>query len=107
MESNIAQGKMFIFKPEPIDNEVTLPRIFVKVNEDIDGYSMFVDNAAMIRVSVGLQRNIHSTDTWHLSDGYYGEMVRKGKFVPIDDLREVEPICEELGWPLPQQVDLD
>lgn len=107
MESNIAQGQMFIFKPEPIDGETIVPsRVWVKVTER-DGHSMFVDNAAMVKVSIGKQKKLHTGDTWHISDGYYGKMVREGKFVPIDDLREVEPICEELGWPLPQQVDLD
>ena len=108
-KSVIAVGQMFLQFPKPIaDNQpLPQPRLWVKVsNETVWGeeVSLFVDNNAIVRLSVKSER-IGIMDRWYVSDGYYGESVRKGDFVPIDDLRETDGICEEKGYPL-YQIDL-
>ena len=44
-------------------------------------------------------------EVWLVSDRFYGEMVRRGIFTPIADLKEAEGICEELGCE-PYSVEL-
>lgn len=94
----IPNGKMFIyFDPSYMD----APRVYVKVTEkEVQGgvASVFVDNQAIVRFSVD-GTEISSWDSWSISDQFFGKMVREGKFAPIDDLRECDDICLQLGWP--------
>ena len=109
-KTNIAQGQMFIhFDASYMEK----PRVWVKVSNKVFGshhgenkeeVSVFVDNAAIVKFAVnGRQPSI--VDKWNISDGYYGRMVREGKFIPIDGLRETDDICEQVGWPK-YEVDL-
>lgn len=77
------------------------PKVWVKVsdNEMQDDTSLFVDNDAMVRYTINKNYLPSITEQWHISDKYYGKMVREGKFVPVDDLAQCDRICEELGWP--------
>lgn len=109
IKSNIAIGQMFIQFPQPIAElqDAPKPRVWVKVDNQAsqwndEEHSVFVDNDAMVGISVGAVKSLGIRDKWLISDGYYGAMVREGKFVPIDDLREVEGICLELGYDLPE-----
>ena len=109
-KSVIEVGQMFLQFPKPVaDNQpLPQPRLWVKVsNETVWGeeVSLFVDNNAIVRLSTKAADRIGIMDRWYVSDGYYGESVRKGDFVPIDDLRETDGICEEKGYPL-YQIDL-
>lgn len=111
-KSNIAQGQMFIQFPQPIPElqDTPKPRVWVKVSDaDFEiadsGVSLFVDNRSLVLLAFGQLKEVGIRDKWYISDGYYGKCVRKGKFVPIDDLREVEGICEELGYELPEEVE--
>ena len=115
-KSLIPNGQMFMQFPKPIsDNqEKPMPRVWVKVKSEIFGnhygedkeeVSLFVDNNALVQTSINPNYKIGIMDKWSITDGYYGEMVRKGEFVPIDDLREVDGICTEKGYPL-YQIDL-
>ena len=111
-KSNIAQGQMFIQFPQPIPElqDTPKPRVWVKVSDaDFEiadsGVSLFVDNRSLVLHSVGQLKKVGIRDKWYISDGYYGKCVREGVFVPIDDLREVEGICEELGYELPEEVE--
>lgn len=110
-KSNIAQGQMFIQFPQPIAElqDTPKPRVWVKVrNEEINGeeVSLFVDNEVLMLVAIGemniKQNGIGIRDKWLITDSYYGKCVREGKFVPIDDLRQVESICLELGYEMPE-----
>lgn len=112
MKSCIAQGQMFIQFPQPIAElqDTPKPRVWVKVGEadfevPDDGVSLFVSNNALVRFTIGQLNKIGIRDKWYISDGYYGKCVREGEFVPIDDLREVEGICKELGYELPEEVE--
>lgn len=109
-KSVIAVGQMFIQFPKPIGENQPLPqpRVWVKVGNEVlrgEEVSLFVDNNAIVRLSVKAADRIGIMDKWYISDGYYGKSVREGDFVPIDDLRETDGICEEMGYP-PYRVDL-
>lgn len=104
-KSNIPNGQMFIhFTPTYMDK----PKVWVKVKSEIFGnhygedkeeVSLFVDNIAMVKVAINPNYKIGLTEKWNITDGYYGKMVRKGEFVPLDDLRQCDDICLQLGWP--------
>lgn len=104
-KSGIPEGQMFIhFDKAYMD----APRVWVKVGnqrfgnfrgEDNEEVSLFVDNQAIVKVSIGKKRDITIFDKWNITDPYYGKMVREGKFVPIDDLAKCDDITEQLGWP--------
>ena len=105
-KSNIINGQMFIhFNPLAMDK----PRVWVKVESvELDGeeVSLFVDNEVLMLVAIGemniKQNGIGIRDKWFITDSYYGKCVREGKFVPIDDLREVYDICDQLGYEYPE-----
>ncbi len=110
IKSNIAVGQMFISFPEPIsDNqEKPMPRVWVKIKsevfgnhygEDTEEVSLFVDNNALVQFSINPNYRIGIMDKWHISDTYYGKMVREGKFVPVSDLKDVNSICLEMRYP--------
>lgn len=110
-KSNIINGQMFIQFPQPIAElqDTPKPRVWVKIrNKEINGeeVSLFVDNEVLMLVAMGemniKQNGIGIRDKWFITDNYYGKCVREGKFVPIDDLRQVEGICLELGYEMPE-----
>ncbi len=109
-KSVIAVGQMFIQFPKPTDYQPEpQPRVWVKVSDEFvwgEGVSLFVDNNAIVRKCVNPSARIGVMERWYVTDGYYGESVRKGDIVPIDDLRETDGICEEKGYP-PYLVDLE
>ena len=116
IKSNIAKGQMFIQFPQPIAElqDTTNPRVWVKIKsevlgnhygEDKEEVSLFVDNNALVRLSIGQLKSFGLRDKWYITDTYYGYNVRKGDFVPIDDLREVDDICIERGCGFPEEVD--
>ena len=104
-KSDIPEGQMFIhFNPTYMDR----PRVWVKVKSEIFGnhygedkeeVSLFVDNGAMVKTAINPNYKIGLTEKWSITDGYYGKMVRKGEFVPIDDLAKCDDITGQLGWP--------
>ena len=110
-KSNIAQGQMFIqFDPTFMEK----PRAWVKIKseifgkhmgEDAEEVSLFVDNNALVQFSINPNYRIGIMDKWSITDSYYGKCVREGKFVPIDDLNEVDDICEQAGFP-PYELNL-
>ena len=105
--SNIEVGQMFIQFPQPILElqDTPKPRVWVKVCNDYangEEISLFVDNDALVGISIGAVKTLGIRDKWLITDKYYGENVRKGSFVAIDDLRQVEDICLELGCELPE-----
>lgn len=84
------------------------PKVWVKIKsevfgnhygEDTEEVSLFVDNNALVKVAINPNYKIGLTEKWSITDTYYGLMVRKGEFVPLDDLNEVGGITMELGWP--------
>lgn len=82
------------------------PKVWVKMDDDVlNELSLFVDNEALAKISIGSIKKFGIRDKWYISDGYYGQCVREGKFVPVDDLREVDDICEQAGFP-PYIIDL-
>ena len=104
-KSNIAQGQMFLhYNPNYMDR----PKVWVKVKSEIFGnhygedkeeVSLFVDNNAMVKVAINPNYKIGLTEKWSITDGYYNSLVRKGEFVPLDDLAKCDDITEQLGWP--------
>ena len=106
MKSTIAQGQMFVCHsfPFPHSNTKNETQVWVKVREDNE-HSVFVDNSAMARVAVKAQSRLRCTEVWHLSDEYYERGVAEGRFVPIDDLRDTDKVCDEKGWPR-YEIDL-
>ena len=111
-KSSIAQGQMFLHFDK---SYMEKPRVWVKVDEveknefDDEMVSMFVDNEVLVGISIGavnVERDgVGIRDKWLISDHYYGKMVREGKFVPVDDLRKADDICEQMGWPK-YEIDL-
>ena len=106
-KSCIAQGQMFLYHSMPFPHSCTENKteVWVKVADTEEGRSMFVNNDAMVKISIKAQSELNITDKWSISDEYYGRMVREGKFVPLDDLREADDICEQMGWPR-YEIDL-
>ena len=109
-KSNIAIGQMFIQFPQPIADgqEKPMPRVWVKIKNEVFGnhygedkeeVSLFVDNNALVQFSINPNYRIGIMDKWSITDSYYGRCVREGKFVPIDDLRQTDGICLEMGYP--------
>jgi hypothetical protein len=96
-KSSIANGQMFLhFNPLTMDK----PKVWVKVSDTDDTEpSLFIDNTAFVRFAIDNTSKPSITERWLISDRYYGEMVRKGEFVPLDDLAKCDAITEELGWP--------
>lgn len=105
-KSNITNGQMFIhFDKTYMD----APKVWVKVKnekfgnfrgEDEEEVSLFVDNQALVEVSIGTKKKFDIRDKWNITDPYYGKMVREGKFVPLDYLNQADDICLQLGWPM-------
>lgn len=97
MKTMIPQGQMFIyFNPDLMD----MPKVWVKVSPTNDDEpSLFIDNNAMVRYTLNQDSKPSIEERWLITDRFYGEMVRKGFFAPIDDLNEIENMCEQLGWP--------
>ena len=104
-KSNIAIGQMFIYFDKTY---MDAPQVWVKVGnekfgnhrgEDEEEVSQFVDNQAIVQISIGAKKNINIHEKFYITDSYYGKMVREGKFVPIDDLAKCDDITEQLGWP--------
>lgn len=106
-KSVIAIGQMFLHRgasinPLTLTLEDDLPKVWVKVkNTVLDGQevSIFVDNDVLVRLAIDPKTKIGFTEQWNVSDDHYGRMVRAGKLTPIDDLRETDQICDEMGWP--------
>jgi len=105
---------MFIHFTKPIFGNKDMPKVWVKVKseifgnhygEDAEEVSLFVDNNAMAKVAINPNYKIGLTEKWHITDGYYGQMVRMGEFVPVSDLNEVDGICLEMGYP-PYEMDI-
>lgn len=104
-KSNIAIGQMIIhFEPTYMDK----PKVWVKIKNEVLGnhygenaeeVSLFVDNNAVVKFSINPNYKIGLTEKWSITDGYYGKMVQKGEFVPLDDLAKCDDITEQLGWP--------
>lgn len=101
--SLIPQGQMFVQLPSVnVELQTTYkPKVWVKVDNENE-LSLFVDNDALIGFSIGVVKKLGIRDKWLISDTYYGQCVREGKFVPIDDLREVENICNDMGLEMPE-----
>ena len=109
-KSNIEVGQMFIQFPKPIIElqDTPKPRVWVKVANEtlgVDEVSLFVDNRVLVLLSIGALNRIGIRDKWFITDKYYGDCVRNGSFVPIDDLNKVEDICIERGCEFPEPVD--
>lgn len=100
-KSMIAVGQMFLYHTMPFHHSDTEneTQAWVKVAEAEGGRSLFVKNDTMVKVSIKAQKEILCSDKWLISDEFYGRMVRKGEFVPLDDLRKADNICEQMGWP--------
>ena len=110
-KSCIAQGQMFIQFPQPIAElqDTPKPRVWVKIkNEELNGeeVSLFLDNEVVMLIAMGAhdvkEKGVGIRDKWLITDEYYDKCVREGKFVPIDDLRQVEDICVQLGYEMPE-----
>ena len=102
--SLIPVGQMFVQLPSVnVELQATYkPKVWVKA-DNVEGVSsLFVDNDALIGFAIGVVKEFGIRDKWLISDTYYGQCVREGKFVPIDDLREVESICNDLGLEMPE-----
>ena len=104
-KSDIAIGQMFIYFDETY---MDAPQVWVKVGNQKFGnfrgeyeeeVSQFVDNQALVRISIGARKDINIHEKFYITDTYYGKMVREGKFVPLDDLNKAGDICLQLGWP--------
>ena len=102
-KSSIPVGQMFVQLPSTIvELQATdKPKVWVKI-DNVEGISLFADNDALVGFSIGVVKEFGIRDKWYISDTYYGECVREGKFVPIDDLREVEEICHSRGLEMPE-----
>lgn len=105
--SSIPVGQMFVQLPSTIGElqATAKPKVWVKLDNDDScnqPLSYFVDNDALIGFSIGVVKEFGIRDKWYISDGYYEKCVREGKFVPIDDLREVEEICHSRGLEMPE-----
>ena len=105
-KSNIAKGQMFLH----FDNSyMEKPRVWVKVTNRVlitnVEVSVFVDNDVLVKFALKNYQPNMLADKWNITDDYYGKMVREGKFVPLDDLRKADDICEQLGWPK-YEIDL-
>ena len=110
VKSNIAVGQMFIQFPQLVAElqDALKPRVWVKVEnkvlgnhygEDSEETSLFIDNEALAKFNIGSIKQFGILDKWYITDSYYGQCVREGKFVPVSDLNKVNDICLEMGYP--------
>ncbi len=106
-KSNLPNGTMFVRMPYEWETE-KMTKVYVKCGElkGREEYSRFVENNALALFGA-ISKPLGISDTWGISDTFYNENVKKGLFVPITDLREVEVICEERGVNPPPPIDLD
>jgi len=110
-KSLIAKGQMFILFPAPVPelDDNPKPSVWVKVaNEVIDGeeVSLFVNNNAIVQLTLGTIKKFGVRDKWYITDTYYGANVRRGFFVPVEDLKKVDGICLEMGYPKYEMIIL-
>lgn len=95
-------GQMFVQFPSPIAElqQTPTPRVWVKVANE-NGYSLFVDNNAIVKMTIKAIDHFGIRDKWMISDGYYGDQVMKFNFIPVADLNEAESVCKERGYETP------
>ena len=109
VKSKVAFGQMFAYFRKPICvGEMPMPVVWVKVaNSTIDGeeVSIFVDNQALVRISIDGNNRIGIHEKWHITDRYYDYNVKNGEFIPISDLNEMDDLCEKKGYPK-YEIDL-
>ena len=111
IKSNITNGQMFLqYEPTYMEK----PKVWVKVKSEVFGnhygenteeVSLFINNEALAKFGMGSIKSFGIRDKWHITDSYYGKQVRDGKFIPINDLNEVDGICEQAGYP-PYEMDV-
>lgn len=93
--SDFKKGDMFFFNP--LDKDYMKPEVYVMMDEGIvQGVEAksFIKNSALVQhIISNYQPN--QSDVWVITDAYYKKMSEAGHFIPIEDLREAEDICEK------------
>jgi hypothetical protein len=92
---------MFLYHSLPYPHSCTENKteVWAKVADEENGRSLFVNNDAMVKISIKAKTELTIADKWSINDEYYGRMVREGWFIPLDDLNKADDICEQVGWP--------
>ncbi len=95
--SDFKKGDMFFFNP--LDKDWMKPEVYVMMDEGVvQGFEAktFIKNSALVKHLISNYQPCPS-DIWAISDTYYKNMSEAGHFIPIDDLREAEDICEKFN----------
>lgn len=107
-DTMIKEGTMFVRMPYDWDETKTVA-VYVKVGEFKQygrTYSRFVENNALALFGA-ISKPIGFDAVWGIGEDYYDTNVKSGRFIPIEDLREVEILCEKLGVNPPPPIDLE
>lgn len=92
------KGDMFFFNP--LEMDYMNPEVYVLMKDDVvqgRPARIFIKSAALVRFLLHKKRPT-SSDTWAFSsDRYFESMTEKGHFIPIDDLREADELCEKFS----------
>ena len=95
--SDFKKGDMFFFNP--LDKDWMKPEVYVMMDEGVvQGVEAktFIKNSALVKMCIGNYQP-YISDTWAITDSYYKNMSEAGHFIPIDDIREAEAICDRLN----------
>jgi hypothetical protein len=95
--SDFKKGDMFFFNP--LDKDWMKPEVYVMMDEGVvQGFKAksFIKNSTLVKVCISNYQP-RPSDLWAITDAYYKKMSEAGHFIPIEDLREVEDICEKFN----------
>ena len=95
--SDFKKGDMFFFNSLNLD--FMQPEVYVMVDESIvqdTNTKSFIENSALVKHLIS-NYEPSTSDIWAITERYFNSMQDKGHFIPIDDIREAEDICEKFG----------
>lgn len=95
--SDFKKGDMFFFNP--LDKDWMKPEVYVMMDEGVvQGFEAktFIKNSALVKHLISNYQP-YPSDIWAITDAYYKNMSETGHFIPIEDLREAEDICEKFS----------
>jgi len=95
--SDFKKGDMFFFNP--LDKDWMKPGVYVMMEEGIvQGFEAktFIKNSALVKHLISNYQP-YPSDIWAITDAFYGRMSEAGHFIPIEDLREADDICNKFN----------
>ena len=96
---------MFFFNPK--EKTYMKPEVYVLLKDGIvqdQKARIFVKNSALVKFSLNNEKPSFC-DTWAFTySNYFDNMTKNGYFIPIEDLREADELCEKFGLTM-EEID--